>query len=118
MFNRDNPIPGRTSAGRTRCQTTITANEPSASHSACGFQVPQCADRVCTMPKKSAGMLATRRPRKSLICDTMISTAMPLVKPMTTATGMKRISVPSRISPMTNSITPDKAVAMMRLASP
>ena len=48
----------------------------------------------------------------------MISTAMPLVKPITTATGMKRIKVPRRNSPIKNNSTPDMAVAKIKLARP
>lgn len=64
------------------------------------------------------GILSMDRPRKSLTCDSPISTAMPLVKPMITAIGMKRTSVPSRSRPMANSSTPEKAVAMIRLGTP
>jgi hypothetical protein len=37
--------------------------------------------------KKSAGILGTVRPSQSRSCDAAISTAMPLVKPMTMLTG-------------------------------
>ena len=36
---------------------------------------------------KSAGILVMSSPNQSLSCDRPISTAMPLVKPMTTLTG-------------------------------
>ena len=71
-----------------------------------------------TTPTKSAGMLCTCRPKKSFTCDTMISTAMPLVKPITTATGIKRIKVPKRSRPMASSMRPDMAVATIKLAKP
>ena len=77
-----------------------------------------CAHRVESMPKKSAGIFGMLRPRKSLSWDRPISTAMPLVKPITTATGMKRTSVPMRNRPMRNSRMPDMAVAMIRLGTP
>jgi len=70
------------------------------------------------MPNRSAGTCVTCSPKKSLICDSPISTAMPLVKPITTATGMNRTSTPRRNIPSKNNITPDIAVAMIRLATP
>ena len=100
------------------CQSTMTASEAAATASAQPLKVSRCVHSVLTMPKKSPGILAMRRPRKSLICDSATSTAMPLVKPMMTATGMKRTSVPSRSSPIRNKKTPDMAVAMMRLPTP
>ena len=78
----------------------------------------RCEASVRKMPKKSAGMAATLSPKKSFTCDTMISTAMPLVNPITTATGMKRIKVPKRSKPMASSMTPDMAVAIIKLAKP
>ncbi len=43
---------------------------------------------------------------------------MPLVKPMTIDTGMKRMSPPSRATPIASSSTPEATVQMMRLATP
>ncbi|OQC10236.1 MAG: hypothetical protein BWX79_01346 [Alphaproteobacteria bacterium ADurb.Bin100] len=104
--------------GMKNCQMTMMASEASATANAAGLKVCSAEPSVDSMPKKSAGMLVTCRPRKSLTCDSAISTAMPLVNPITTAIGMKRISVPSLNRPIRNSSTPDIAVAMMRLASP
>ena len=47
----------------------------------------------------------------------LIDTPAP-VKPITTATGMKRIKVPRRNSPIKNSSTPDMAVAKIKFARP
>jgi len=47
-----------------------------------------------------------------------MTTAMPLVKPITTDSGMKRIMLPRRRAPIANSITPDIIVAISRLATP
>ena len=47
-----------------------------------------------------------------------MSTAMPLVKPVTTDTGMKRIHVPIWKRPIRNSITPAIIVQRSRLATP
>jgi SulP family sulfate permease len=44
--------------------------------------------------------------------------AMPVVKPVTTAIGMKRISVPMRQAPITKSSTPAIIVAISRLGTP
>ena len=43
---------------------------------------------------------------------------MPLVKPMTIETGMKRMRPPRRAMPIASSSTPDATVQMMRLATP
>ena len=101
-----------------RCQPTTMTSEPSATPSAHGLSVFRCVPSACRMPKNSPGILGMVRPRKSLICESAISTAMPLVKPMITATGMKRISVPRRNTPMASRISPDSVVARIRLATP
>src|SRR6218665_3821985 len=54
---------------------------------------------VRSCEKKLPGMWVMDRPSQSLTCDNAISTAMPLVKPMTMLTGTKRTSVPSRKNP-------------------
>ena len=43
---------------------------------------------------------------------------MPLVKPITIDTGMKRISPPIRVMPIASSSTPEATVQTMRLATP
>ena len=100
------------------CHTTMIASDAAATASAVGLKLGKASCRACNMPKKSAGIFCTFRPSRSLTCESAISTAMPLVKPITTAIGMKRTSVPSRSTPMRNSSTPDNAVAMMRLPRP
>ena len=108
----------RPSAGRANCHSTSRPRQAKANKVAVPLKLGRAACSVASMPKKSAGILLVRRPKKSLICDNAISTAMPLVKPITTATGMKRTRVPSLNRPIANSITPDMAVAMIRLARP
>ena len=117
--------PSRAEAGRrgasadsARCQPTTIASDASASPTAQGLKVCRWPHSAPRMPKKSPGILGMARPRKSFTCDSPISTAMPFVKPMITATGMKRTSVPSLNSPIRNSSTPDSAVARIRLATP
>jgi len=63
-------------------------------------------------------MAAICRPRKSLICEMKMTTAMPLVKPITTDSGMKRIMLPSLKAPITNSMAPDMKVATSRFCTP
>lgn len=54
----------------------------------CVNMLPQALEHT----EKIAGILSTFMPKKSLNCDRAMSTAMPLVKLMTTDTGMKRES--------------------------
>ena len=58
------------------------------------------------------------RPRKSRSCVLMITTAMPLVKPMTTGRGMYLTAVPVPVSPMITSITPAISVHMNSPSTP
>ena len=76
------------------------------------------AHSALTMPKNSPGIFAIGRPRKSLTCDSAISTAMPLVKPMITELGTKRISRPSLAAPITIRMTPAIIVQIIRFAQP
>jgi len=100
--------------GQTNSPTRHTAPRPKA----WGLKLPMCCATVPTCEKKSPGMRAMDRPSQSLTCDSAISTAMPLVKPMTMLTGTKRTSVPSRNRPSSTSSTPAQAVEMSRLATP
>ena len=52
-----------------------------------GLKLPMCCQSVPICWKKSAGILATSSPSQSRNCDRPMSTAMPLVKPITTLTG-------------------------------
>ena len=104
--------------GSQRCQPMTMASDTTATPTAHQFTVCRWPYSAPRMPKKSPGILGTVRPRKSFTCDSAISTAMPLVKPMITEMGMKRTSVPSLNSPIRNSSTPDMAVAMIRLPTP
>ena len=55
-----------------------------------------------------------RKPKKSLICVEAISTAMPLVNPITTGRGIKRTAEPSPVRPITSRMTPAISVTMAR----
>ena len=104
--------------GIIACHPTISARQASASARAWTLRVSMAPASTPSMPKKWAGTGPVTSPSKSRICETAISTAMPLVNPITTATGTKRISVPSLSHPIRNSSTPDIAVASTRLARP
>ena len=104
--------------GNQACHAMMVARLADAIATAVQFTVPTAANSTTVIPKKLAGMAGVTSPRKSRTCDSAINTAMPLVKPITTATGTNRIKVPSLNSPIRNSSTPDMAVAMTRLARP
>ena len=94
------------------CQPTIIASDNKATPKAWPFHVGSACHKVCSSAKNSAGILPSIcKPRKSLICDKPISTAMPLVKPIITATGINLINMPMRKKPIIHSITPDINVA-------
>ena len=75
------------------------------------------AAMVRTRVKNSSGM-AMSRPRKSFSCDSRMRIAIPLVKPITIDTGMKRMSPPRRVTPIASSRTPEATVQISRLATP
>ena len=58
------------------------------------------------------------RPKKSLIWERPMSTAIPLVKPITIETGINRMKLPILKSPIRNRNMPEKKVAMSRLPTP
>ena len=74
---------------------------------------------ISTMrPTKSSGMRVMVRPRNSRSCVVAMMTAMPLVKPITTGRGMKRMALPIPVRPRRTSITPPIIVHMNRPATP
>src|SRR6218665_3718126 len=73
---------------------------------------------VRSCEKKLPGMWVMDRPSQSLTCDNAISTAMPLVKPMTMLTGTKRTSVPSRKNPETKQHPPRRGGGDNRIGPP
>ena len=73
---------------------------------------------VSSCEKKLAGIFSICRPRKSFTCDSMITTAMPLVKPMTMEMGTKRMICPSRSAPIRKRMAPAIIVASSRLDMP
>ena len=57
-------------------------------------------------------------PSTSRSCVLAITSAMPLVNPMTTGRGMKRTAVPLPVRPITTSTTPAIIVHMKRPSRP
>src|SRR6218665_3492 len=55
-----------------------------------------CCVSVRSCEKKLPGMWVMDRPSQSLTCDNAISTAMPLVKPMTMLTGTNPTTLPTQ----------------------
>jgi hypothetical protein len=67
--------------------STTTARLAAPRASAAGFSVCACSASVAICAKKSAGIFGVSSPKRSFSCDSAISTAMPLVKPMMIGTG-------------------------------
>ncbi|GAB1459214.1 hypothetical protein MASR2M50_09880 [Thauera sp.] len=101
-----------------RFHATRIASDTTATATVGRCRVGSAAASAPILAKNSPGRSAICRPRKSLICEMKITTAMPLVKPITTDSGMKRIMLPRRSAPMANSSTPDIIVAMSRFCTP
>ncbi len=87
--------------------------------SAIQFTVSRCDQSTATCDSEFDGIFSgIARPRKSRTCESAMIAAMPLVKPMTMATGTKRTSVPIRSAPMAKSNAPAIIVAMSRSGTP
>jgi hypothetical protein len=96
----------------------ISSRHPLPSSTLWTFTVGSASHNTCALLKKSGGSGGVTSPRKSLICESRIRTAMPLVKPVITDTGTKRIHEPMRATPMANSMSPAIIVQMSRFATP
>jgi len=68
--------------------STTSARQARPINKAAGLKLCRCLASVAIWAKKSAGSLSISKPSRSLNCDRPISTAMPLVKPITMDTGM------------------------------
>ncbi len=86
--------------------------------SAIQFVLGRLCHSTAACEKKLAGIRGTARPRKSRTCENAMMMAMPVVNPVTIATGMKRTSVPMRKAPMVKRSSPAIMVAMSRFAMP
>ena len=71
-----------------------------------------------TVATKSAGSFAIDRPNRSLSWLTAIISAIPIVKPSITASGMSAISLPARANAAPINITPAIRVASSRPSNP
>jgi hypothetical protein len=70
-------------------------------------------------PTNSPGTLPAKViPKKSLSCVLAMTSAIPLVKPMTTGRGMNRTAVPEPVRPITTRTTPAIIVHMNRPSTP
>ncbi len=106
------------STAHRRGHTTRPSTHSAPSPSANGLRLWMWLPIASIWPKKLAGIFSMSSPSRSRTCESAMSTAMPLVKPMTTVTGTYRTSVPSRNRPSRNSSTPALAVEISRLATP
>ena len=99
-------------------QRIINAKVPKHVRLAAKLAVSAYLTNALICEKKSDGSLSICKPKASLICDKPINTAMPLVKPMMIATGIKRIKLPTLNSPMVTNNMPAKNVESIKLATP
>ena len=91
-----------------------------AAPTATAVQLTVSSDTAITAmrEKNSLGMTAMPSPRKSLICVDAISSAMPLVKPITTGRGMNFTACPSPVTARNNRIAPAIIVTISNPDSP
>ena len=101
-----------------RFQPNSTSSEAQAKATVGRSRVSSAPVSVAILAKNSPGSWSMVRPRKSLICEMKMTTAMPLVKPMTMGSGMKRISEPRRSAPIANSSAPASMVAASKPLRP
>ncbi len=103
-------VPGTALTNRL---VAITRNSvATASPAAAGVTVPMCPATAAMRRMNSPGFSAICNPRKSRICVLAISTAMPLVKPITTGRGMNFTALPLFVTPSSRSMTPAIIVHM------
>ena len=100
---------------RTRAMPTIVAR-PSSSEDQSA--VARAVHRPSILGRKSAGSASPRSPARSLSWLVAITTAMPIVKPSTTLSGISRISLPAPSRPPMTRIAPAISVASCRPARP
>ena len=109
-------MPGQ--CGRTRRRPTITAMVPSDSATAAGVMVARAAQSAGSFSSSSPGSSVRLRPSNSRIWLAKMITAMPAVKPTVTGKGMNLMKVPSRSSPASAIISPDRKVARISPSMP
>ena len=79
---------------------------------------PRCAAYDCHFSTNGAGTAPMRRPSTSLTWLEKITTAIPLVKPITTGCGTNLIAAPIRAAPSAMRSTPAMSVATVRPSTP
>ena len=92
--------------GARRGITRTTASEVAASASAAGFHCGSPAASAVMRLKNSLGGSGMARPRKSLICVAAMSSAMPLVNPITTGLGMNFTARPNPVTARNTRMAP------------
>jgi hypothetical protein len=81
-------------------------------------QVGAAAARAFMRSQNSLGTLSRCSPMKSLIWVLTMSTAMPLVKPITTGRGINLTAVPMPVAPRMTNIIPAMTVHINSLSMP
>ena len=109
---------GAGTRGANRGRITSTASEPSPRAVAIGEIVGSARAASISRGRNTPLGCAKSSPRKSLIWVLAISTAMPLVNPITTGRGMYRTADPSPVTPSSRIITPAIIVHMSRPSTP
>jgi hypothetical protein len=105
--------------GTYRFHTTMSRTTPIPTAAVRGDAAPTFRASTSTRPMKSPGTgCASVMPRKSLICVLAMTSAMPLVNPITTGRGMNLTAVPVPVMPRTTSSTPAIIVHMKRPSTP
>ena len=78
------------------------------------LSVSRAAQRTGIFSRKSAGTLPVSSPRKSPSWLVAMMMAMPMVKPLITASGMYSIRLPTRSQPAASRMRPAIRVAITR----
>jgi hypothetical protein len=101
-----------------RCTATSVASVAQPSAAVAPLHVGSAAPSTSRRCTNSPGTAGVSSPRKSLTCVLAISTAIPLVNPITTGRGMKRTADPRRPAPSAISTTPASTVQVKRPSTP
>jgi hypothetical protein len=103
----------------SRFHTMMSASTPAATSVVGSDAVSACIVSSAILGTSSPGTgPCSVIPKKSLICVLAMTSAMPLVNPMTTGLGMKRTAVPDPVSPMITRTTPAIIVHMNKPSTP
>ena len=86
--------------------------------SAAGLKKARASQRATSLGTNSAGISASEMPRRSPSWLAAITMAMPMVKPLITASGTKRMSEATRVTAAMTRITPAISVAVSKPSTP